>query len=228
MMLGTLAQRGIPQDSTPPWVPADATTFLDFVNGQYFCAGSERTIGSLLGGGFDPSAISGSGMYINFNNSNRPTPIGVLLSSLIAGLAAGMTILFEVTTASSLGGFLLYIGTDPLYDNATSWNLATIDGFMGDEGVLNISASISGAGDHKIAATYNRATGVGSNHEYAWSNDGNAAVTDTTPYAAWTMTDAQLGWSGFEGDGQQLFQTYIKSITIYPAMLPANLPALTA
>jgi hypothetical protein len=227
MMLGTLAQRRKPASSRPPWVPDDATTFLDFVNAQYFCAGSERTVASLLGGGFDASAISGSGMYINFSNDNRPTPIGVFLTSLLSGLAAGMTILFEVTTASSLGGFLLYLGDDPLFDDATLYDLVTIDGSISDQNSLNISASISGAGAHKVAITLNRDVG-GGDHEYAWCHDGNAAVTQTKAYAAATMTDAQIGWSGFDGDGQQLFQTYIRTITIYPAIDPTALPALTA
>lgn len=227
MMPGTVAQMPPHAASKPIWVPADADGKLDFVNGQYYLAGQLRSIAALLGGGFDPSAITGAGMYINFNNANRPTPIGVMLTRLLSGLAAGMTLVFEVSTSSSLGGFLLYLGTDPFYDNATSWNLVTIDGFMNDEGVLNISDTVSGAGAHKIAITFNRDIG-GGDHQSALCHDGNAAVTQTTPYAAWTMTNAQLGWSGFEGDGQQLFQTYIRSITFYPAKIPTDLPALTA
>jgi hypothetical protein len=208
-------------------LPPGATSQSDFVAGFHYWGGATRAVTDILGGGFDPSAISGSGMYINFSNSNRPTPIGTMLSDLLAGLAAGMTILFEVTTASSLGGFLLYLGNNPEYDSASLYVLTTIDGFMSDQNSLNLSGSISGAGTHKIAITLNRATG-GSNHEYAWCNDGGSAVTQTVAYAASTLTDAQLGWSGFDGDGQQLFQTYIKSITLYPAKLPTDLPALTA
>ncbi|RWB66585.1 hypothetical protein [Mesorhizobium sp.] len=208
-------------------LPPGATGQLDFVNGFYWAGGAEVAVGDILGGGFDSGAISASGMYINFDNSNRPTPIGDLLSDLLAGLAAGMTILFDVTTPSSLGGFLIYMGVAPAYDDAFSWNYATIDAFVSDEGTLGLSGSISGAGDHKIAITFNRSVG-GSTHEYAWCNDGNTAVTQTTAYAAWTMTDAQLGWDGGLSSGRQLFETYIKSMTIYPAMDPTDLPALTA
>ncbi|TIN84367.1 hypothetical protein [Mesorhizobium sp.] len=228
MMPGTVAQlsSGV-VSSKPEWVPADADGMLDFANDQYYLANQLREIGTMLGGGFDSGAISASGMYINFDNANRPTPIGVLLTRLLSGLAAGMTLVFDVSTSASLGGFLLYIGTDPLFDDASAWSVATIDGAVFDEGSLNLSASISGAGDHKIAITFNRDIGGGT-HEYAWSSDGDAAVTQTTAYAAWTMSAAQLGWSGFEGDGQQLFETYIKSITFYPALDPADLPGLTA
>ncbi|RWB85905.1 MAG: hypothetical protein EOQ52_20350 [Mesorhizobium sp.] len=227
-MPGTVAQ--LPSGAAtlkPEWVPDDADGMLDFVNGRYYLAGQLRGIGTLLGGGFDSGAISASGMYINFDNANRPTPISVLLTRLLNGLASGMTLLFEVSTSASLGGFLLYLGTNALFDDASAWNVVTIDGNVFDEGSLNLVASISGAGPHKIALTFNRDIG-GGDHEYAWSHDGNAAVTATTPYAAWPMTNAQLGWSGFDGDGQQLFQTYIRSITFYPALDPTDLPALTA
>ncbi|RWN11747.1 hypothetical protein [Mesorhizobium sp.] len=228
MMPGTVAQlsSGV-ATSKPEWVPADADGMLDFANDQYYLANQLREIGTMLGGGFDSSAISASGMYIDYGNSNRPTPIGVLLTRLLNGLAAGMTLVFEVSTASELGGFLLYIGVTPDYNDAFSWNYASIDGFMSDEGVLSLSASISGAGAHKIAVTFNRDVGGGT-HEYAWSNDGNAALTQTTPYPAWTMSAAQLGWDGNLASGHNLFQTYIKSITFYSALDPLDLPALTA
>lgn len=227
MMPGTVAQLPSTSAAKPAWVPTAADGMLDFANGRYWLAGQSRAVATLLGGGFDAAAISGSGMYINFDNDNRPTPIGVLLSRLLSGLAAGMTLVFDVATSSSLGGFLIYLGTAPIFGDASAWNLVTIDGSMVDEGVLNISDPVSGAGSHKIAVTFNRDVG-GGDHESALCHDGNAAVTQTTPYAAWTMTDAQLGWSGFDGDGQQLFETYIRSITFYPAQLPADLPALTA
>jgi hypothetical protein len=217
---------GLSGSFRPIWVPDGATTCLDFVNGRYFAGAAQRPISALLSGGFDASAVSGSGMYINFDNDNRPTPIGAFLSDLVAGLAEGMTVLFEVTTPSSLAGFLLYLGNAAIFGDATSYDLATIDGSVTDQTSLSLSASISGAGAHKIALTFNRDVGAG-NHEFAWSHDGNAAVTSTKAYAASSATDAQLGWSGFDGDGQQLFQTYIKTITVYPAMDPADLPALT-
>jgi len=74
--------------------------------------------------------------------------------------------------------------------------------------------------------TFNRSLG-GGNYEYAWCHDGNAALTQTVAYAAAAVSHAQIGWDGGSGDGRQLFQTYIKSITVYPAIASASLPALT-
>jgi hypothetical protein len=206
-------------------LPPAATAQLDFVNGFYYAGGATRAVTDILGGGFDSSAISGSGMYVNFSNSNRPTPTGSLLSDIIAQQAAGMTLLFEVTTASSLGGCLFYAGNNANFNSASTWNQTYIDGDVDDDNSVSITASISGAGDHKIATTFNRSLG-GGNYEYAWCNDGNSAVTQTVGYAAAALTAAQIGWDG-AADGRQLFQTYIKSITLYPAIASASLPALT-
>ncbi|RUW79625.1 hypothetical protein [Mesorhizobium sp. M2A.F.Ca.ET.067.02.1.1] len=227
MMPGTVAQLPPSAAAIPPWVPVDADGMLDFVNGQYFLAGQTRAIATLLGGDFDPGAISGSGMYVNFDNSNRPTPIGVMLTRLLSGLAAGMTLVFEVSTASSLGGCLLYMGNDPDYNSSSLWCQAYIDGDIDDQNSLGITASISGAGTHRIALTFNRDVG-GGNYQYAWCHDGNAAITQTVAYAASVMSASQLGWDGGAGDGRQLFQAHIRSITFYPALTPTALPALTA
>jgi hypothetical protein len=228
MMPGTVAQLSPSGTSSgrPVWVQSDADGMLDFANDQYYLANQLREIGTMLGGGFDSGEISASGMYVNSSNSNRPTPIGVLLTRLVAGVAAGMTLVFDVTTASSLGGCLIYIGVDADFNSSSFWNQAYIDGDIDDDNSLGITATISGAGAHKIALTFNRDVG-GGDHEYAWCHDGNAAVTQTVNYAAATMSAAQIGWDG-AADGRQLFQTYIKSITFYPALDPTDLPALTA
>ncbi|TIU62353.1 MAG: hypothetical protein E5W25_27035, partial [Mesorhizobium sp.] len=118
-MLGTLAQRRPPAQGAPEWVPDGATAFLDFVNGHYFAGGAERAVSTLLGGGFDPAAISGSGMRIIGSNGNRPKAIGALFSDLEAGIAAGCTLLFDLNCANPPGGFLLFIA------NAANLDLAS-------------------------------------------------------------------------------------------------------
>ncbi|RVC47570.1 hypothetical protein EN781_00085 [Mesorhizobium sp. M4A.F.Ca.ET.090.04.2.1] len=209
-------------------LPPGATSFLDFVNGFYYAGGSWQSVSAMLGGGFDPSAISGSGMYIDFSNANRPTVIGVLLTQLLAGLAAGVTLLFEVSTASSLGGFLIFISDTGNLDTAGDGIIVSVDGAISDFIALGlyIGTPVSGSGVHKIAITLNRDIG-GGDYEYAWSNDGDAAETQSVSYAAPIMSDVTIGHDG-AGNGNTLFQTYIRSITIYPAMDPADLPALTA
>lgn len=207
-------------------MPVGATSVLDFVNGFYYAGGASQPISSLLGGGFDPSAISGSGMYIDYGNANRPTPIGSFLSDLIAGAAAGMTVLFDFATSGGTNGFLLYLGDTVFQDVSSTWMNLIEAGSVNDENSVSIFSAVPDTGSNKVAVTYNRSAG-GGNYEFAISVNGAAAVTQTVGYVASAVVHAQLGWSGFEGDGLNLFNTYIKSITLYQAKLSADLPELT-
>lgn len=225
MMTGTVASAAAAPATAPAWVPDGATTFLDFVNGQYYAGGAVRGVTEVLGGALDEGEISASGMYIDGTNSNRPTPIGAFLSDLLTGLPAGMTLLFDIATGNDPSGFLIFIGDDPDFDVASNGVYVNANGAIIDFNSLFLTSSISGAGDHKIAFTLNRDVG-GGNYQYDWSHDGNTAVTDTMSYAAAAMTAAQLGWDG-AGNGNTLFQTHIRTITLYPAIAPAELPALT-
>ncbi|RWH86460.1 MAG: hypothetical protein EOR77_21670 [Mesorhizobium sp.] len=228
MMLGTLAQRGAPAQGTPAWVPAGADGFLGFVTGQYFSGGAERAIATLLGGDFDPAAISASGMRITPSNGNRPKAIGALLSDLTAGLAAGCTILFDINSAISPSGFLIFIGDDINFDLADEAIIANANGALFDYWDLDVSDAISGSGLHKIAVTLARSVG-GGNHEYAWCDDGGAAVTQTVNYLTHVSpVDTILFGHDGVGTGNSLNDIYIRSITLYPAKLPAELTALTA
>lgn len=227
MMLGTLAQRGAPaQGGTPAWVPAGATAFLDFVGEDYFSGGAVRAIASLLGGDFDPAAISASGMRITPSNGNRPEAIGALLSDLTAGLAAGCTILFELSSAISPSGFLIFIGDDINFDDADEAIIANANGALFDYWDMDISDAISGSGLHKIAMTLARDVG-GGDYEYAWCDDGGATVTQTVDYLTHVVVDTILFGHDGVGTGNSLNDIYIRSITLYPAKLPAALTALT-
>ncbi|RWF52041.1 MAG: hypothetical protein EOS50_26035 [Mesorhizobium sp.] len=227
MMLGTLAQRGAPAQGTPAWVPDGAYGYLDFVTGQYFAGGAERAILTLLGGDFDPAAISASGMRITPSNGNRPKAIGALLSDLTAGLAAGCTILFDLSSAISPSGFLMFSGDDINLDLADEAIFANANGFLADYWDLSISDSISGSGLHKIAMTLARDVG-GGDYEYAWCDDGGAAVTQTVNYLTHVVVDTILFGHDGVGTGNSLNDIYIRSITLYPPKLPADLTALTA
>ncbi|RVD13019.1 hypothetical protein EN749_25135 [Mesorhizobium sp. M7A.F.Ca.ET.027.02.1.1] len=228
MMLGTLAQRGAPAQGTPVWVPSGANDFLDFVNAHYFAAGAERTIASLLGGDFDPAAISGSGMRITPSNGNRPKAIGVLLADLAAGLAAGCTIVFDLNCAGSPSGFLMFMADGANLDDADEAIIARASGNLSDYWDLFVDDGVTGSGSHKEAITLARDVG-GGDYEYAWCADGNTATTQTVNYLTHLASvDTVLFGHDGSGTGNSLNDITIRSITVYPAMLPADLPALTA
>ncbi|WP_292720669.1 hypothetical protein, partial [Mesorhizobium sp.] len=183
---------------------------------------------SLLGGDFDPAAISASGMRITPSNGNRPKAIGTLLSDLTAGLAAGCTILFDISSATSPSGFLMFIGDDTNFGNSGEAIIANANGALFDYWDLDIEDAISGSGLHKIAVTLARDVG-GGDHEYAWCDDGGAAVTQTVNYLTHVspVDTILFGHDGI-GTGNSLNDIYVRSITVYPAKLPAELPSLTA
>ncbi|ESX86999.1 hypothetical protein X755_29540 [Mesorhizobium sp. LNJC405B00] len=208
--------------------PAGSTAYLDFVNAYYYAGGSTQAIASLLGGGFDSGAISGSGMRITPSNGNQPKAIGDWLSDLAAGLAAGCTILFDINSAIDPAGFLMFIGDGANYDVADEAIIASADGFVADYWDLSLSAPIAGSGLHKMAMTLQRDVG-GGDYEYAWSNDGAAATTQTVNYLTHLASvDTILFGHDGAGTGNSLDDIYIRSITLYPAKIPADLPALSA
>lgn len=64
-------------------------------------------------------------------------------------------------------------------------------------------------------------------YDYSVSIDGGAAVTQTAAYAPFSPVDTIT--IGHDGDDTfVLDDAYIRSITLYPAMDPADLPALAA
>lgn len=74
----------------PAWVEAwrsDSgelpTDLLDFKNDWYWSNGSVQSVSALLGGAFDPAAITVDGMVVETANANRPIAIGDLATSMI-------------------------------------------------------------------------------------------------------------------------------------------------
>ncbi|RUV76014.1 MAG: hypothetical protein EOR30_17100 [Mesorhizobium sp.] len=166
-------------------------------------------------------------MRITPSNGNRPKAIGALLSDLTSGLAAGCTILVELNSAISPSGFLIFIGDDINFDVADEAIIANANGALFDYWDLDISDAISGSGLHKIAMTLARDVG-GGDYEYAWCDDGGAAITQTVDYLTHvTAVDTILFGHDGVGSGNSLNDIYIRSITLYPAKLPAALTALT-
>lgn len=214
-------------------LPAGATAQLDFVNGFYYAGGTTRAIGAVLGGGFDPGSISGAGMFVALApaSTNRPNAIGALFSDIIAGLAAGCTLVFEIDFPSTPFGSFIHILDNPSYNAAVEWVSAYVlgDVFVENQGVIGFAGSNSGftgsTGIKRIAFTFARHDG--GNYEYAGSSEGTAAVTQIDTVAPFTAIDTIT--IGHDGDDTEVLDgAYIRSITLYPAKLPADLPALSA
>ncbi len=213
-------------------LPPGATAQLDFINGFYYAGGSAQSVSSLLGGGFDPSAISGSGMLVRVSNSNRPNAIGSLFSDMASGIAAGCTILMEVDFPDNpVGSFVHFLNT-PGYGASTQWASCYVGGLHAPylEAHPGISFdytanSLLATGIHKIAITFYRNAG-GGNYEFALSVDGAAATTQTTmtgPFSPFTTIPI-----AHDGDNTILWDAgYLRTFTLYPAKLPSDLPALT-
>lgn len=209
-------------------LPDGSIVTLDFVNGFYYAGGAEQPVEDLLGGGFDPGAISASGMYVDNSNENRPIAIGPLFDDIAAGLAAGCTIVFDTNHVSDPYGFLMCIM------DAASRSLMTNYVNIGHSNILEDQTDIwffgevdySGTGAHKSAFTLNRDLGGGS-FAYDVSVDGGTAVTQTASYPAFAPVDTiTIGHDG--DDAFVLDDAYIRSIKLFPAKDPADLPALTA
>ncbi|MER8615957.1 hypothetical protein NKG99_03750 [Mesorhizobium sp. M1409] len=208
-------------------LPVGATSQLHFVNAFYYAGGSEQAISALLGGGFDAGAISGLGMRITPSNGNRPKAIGSWLSDMAAGLAAGCTILFDISSAISPSGFLMFMADGANVDVADEAIIARASGNLSDYWDLFIDDGVTGSGAHKMAITLARDVG-GGDHDYAWCADGNTAVTQTVNYLTHLASvDTVLFGHDGVGTGNSLNDIYIRSITLYPAKIPADLPALT-
>ncbi|MBZ9673431.1 hypothetical protein [Mesorhizobium sp. ES1-3] len=208
-------------------LPDGSIASLDFVGGSYYAGGSTRAVADLLGGGFDPTSISGSGMYVDNSNANRPNAIGALASDIATGLAVGCTIVFEIDHVSDPYGFLMCIM------DAVARSLMTNYVNIGHNNVLEDQADIwfhgevtySGTGLHKSAFTLGRHNA--GNYDYSVSVDGATAVTQTVAYAPFSPVNTIT--IGHDGDDTfVLDDAYIRSIKLYPAKDPADLPALTA
>ncbi|RUV41407.1 hypothetical protein EOD29_22900 [Mesorhizobium sp. M1A.T.Ca.IN.004.03.1.1] len=225
MMPGVAAQPLTRRQTRPGWVPWDAIAFLDFVNGRYFAGSAQRAIATLLGGDFDPGAISASGMRITPSNGNRPKAIGALFCDMAAAVETGGTVVFKFESAIDPSGFLMFIADGPNLDLADEAIIVAV-GELNDNWDLLIDDSVTGAGTHKIALTLARDVG-GGDFEYALCHDGNSALTQTVSYVshALPVDTILIGHDGV-GTGNSLNDIYIRSITLYPPKLPADLPTI--
>jgi len=226
---------------TPPWVPADATAHLDFVNGQYYAGGAVWSVASLLGGGFDSGDISASGMACWYTNSNRPNAAGAFLAVLEAGLAAGMTIIIDVdspTEEASNSPLLIFL--DDTDANAANWatyvehpSHSGTGAYQSDFGSVLVDgtfASRTATGVNRFGYTVGRDLGGGS-WRFAASVNGDAAVSQDVAYSAdagfSTAGLARVAVGAVDEFAWAFDQSYIRSITVYAAVDETALATLT-
>jgi hypothetical protein len=220
-------------------VPEGALAHLDFVSGVYFAGGGARLVASLLGGAFDPAAIGVNGMEVGANG-NWPDAVGDLKSDIIAGLAGGMTVVveWELTgnppSANNQGPILaLFDDTDPdlaggavILDTFPNIGLTVVDyASLFHQQADEQWNSITGNGQaERIAVTIARQTG--GNYEYALSANGSASETDSVAYAPFTPVERVALFSVAPWEWY-LDEAWVRTFTVYPAKLPAELPALS-
>lgn len=219
---------------TPEWVPEGAVAYLDFVNGQYYAAGAVRAINTLLGGGFDPDEITGSGYHVGFDvPANNPNAAGALLSDLQAQLLAGATLVFEVQTAAPWNGTMMFVMDAATVGAASEFLDFTITSSMGlsdgwDLGISGGGGDLLSSGLQKIGATINRDIG-GGDFESAVSANGGTAVTDTVDYNFFIAHLPDIDTINlFHLSGLHQIEGDVKTVTLYPAVDGTALAALTA
>lgn len=238
----TAIRRRAAAGGTPPWLPDGALAHLDFVNGQYYADGAERSILTILGGAFDPDDIGASGMAVWTSNANRPTAIGALADVIEAGLASGMTVICEAyitgegTSGSAHFAPIALADTDDF--STATWELNVYAGIgtgwaqIEDFNAVDLFSdhSFDDDGINRWGFTISRDIGGGS-YRYAATMNGEAAGTDTVAYAA----DANFPSAGpgiiavghAGNDGRTATASYIRTLTIYAAVDETELAALT-
>lgn len=227
--------------SAPAWLPSGASAHLDFINGQYYAGGAVHDIADLLGdgpdtiaagGGFNAGAITVDGMYMDNAETNRPNAIGPLFDALKAGLAAGCTVVMEIDFRSSPAGAFIWLlsGIDNTFGNFIAGAYVFGDVEVDDPADVGLVGSNSAFNDDpgikRLAVTFSRDAG-GGDYEYAVSSEGTTATTQTVTYApSGTVNNITMFHDG--RDSSILDDSYVRTVTLYPALDPADLPALTA
>lgn len=158
--------------------------------------------------------------------TNLPNASGTFLADLAALLATGCTLVFDMTFVNAPFSWVMCTGDAANWGASSEDIVIAADDNTYDGHSLAVGSALTVTGSHKLAQTFNRDVG-GGDFEYARSVDGAAADTQTVNYAAsWTVDTVSFGSDG--AGGQQLDHVYIKSIKLFPAKDPADLPALTA
>lgn len=195
----------------PAWLPAWADSGVSYENGEaYFNDTLITDLTTIHSAGFDPAAVTASGMAVTTANANRPQAIGAFLDRM-ANFDFSFSIHFDTTTISAIQ--VLMLVTDV---NGTGGGLACEWG--GGVGNLNVTDFNNGSfntigtvladSEHKVA---------GSNNAAGWlsSLNGATAVLDV-PQTSELATEALIG---FESPAlpNHFIEGWIRSIFFGPS-----------
>lgn len=236
MMIGAIASALSRPAGPPPWLPPGAVAHLDFVSGNYYAAEAVRSVTALLGGAFDAAQITGAGMEVSYDNTNRPDAAGALLADMQSGLPSGLTFFMEMSRAAGRPlGPVIYISDTGDLDTALETfgvdslslpaNIRMQDGYSVDFG--GGGADFLGSGTQRIAFTISRDIGGGV-FESAVSVNGGTVASDTGAYNHFTGHMPVIGGVNLFWVGSNNIQSFVRIITIYPALASSELPALSA
>jgi len=226
---------------------ASQTAFLDFVNADYTVNGSTVAIASVLGGAFVAGDIVASGMKVWHANSNRPNAIGVLFDLIEAGMATGMTVVFEIDWDGASSSGLLSICDPPDFNTANFF----FESYVGDDfdDILTMMDTGGGGGGGDLAIAEQaaflpewNATGInrigmtlsrnigGGQYRYAGAVNGQTAVSQDVGYSMETNfpSIAKIAIGHIDDFSIAYDASYIRSIAFYPAVDETTLAALTA
>lgn len=208
--IGTIEGGG----DTPEWLPDGAIAYADFVNGHYYAGGAETTATSMFqsdtvdGDTFSPEKIESAVGYVSqADGSDTPAFSFVDTSAILPG--ATYVIEYENGTDG-----LMYLMEYTQDTYSTQWDAQTrFDGIrLRDTATTATDENPLSVGLHKWALTFD-AAGLG------LSIDGGS-VLSVSPAVVNSPSNTV---TGYFSNG-----VVVKSITIYPPVADADLPALSA
>lgn len=180
-MYGTVASMLLLRSGGYTPVDPDALAFADFVSQVYEVNAAESSLAAMFSG-TDPGGFSVDGMKVAAANSNRPAATGTLKTIIEDGLAAGITLLFEMEMETAGAGGTLFGVNDPAFFEFIYLNSqpGAQDGGSMNFGTSSLPMNLPGI--NRVAFTLSRDLGGGS-----WRNavSVNGSAIDGISGAKW-------------------------------------------
>lgn len=219
-------------------LPPGAVAHLDFLNGFYYAGGSQQAVTALLGGGFSDAYIVARGLLCDaYPSVDKPRASGDFLTDLQTQFASGACIVMEIDYDAFGSGALIY-ATDSvaspteaagvLFSNADRYLILEQWGPGATPDSVQTPVNAMGAsGVHRIAMNFYRDEGTPGHYCGLSINGGAAVSTHFAEAGDWLSRNAFpiLNFDGYTGDLD--FDTYLREITLYPSVDPADLPAMS-